>query len=796
MSNGPIGRVAATQAQQGGTYSDAINRQLDLIERQRAVNLQNRLAREEKNREFRTEQLQNIYDFDVTALPPGYAAEIKKAQDQMASWLDPNSEVRYENKQQLISDISRLNNYYLAGKNQRLTSNEAKTNYDNALIGGTSVAGAVMAGTETTRNNRQAAADAGGFGAYAVGGGPGSLSLTGIQMQEGENGQYAFDEATGERIDILDSNFADGSGFFRLDLVAAASYLSTATEGALTDERLDGTNSQAVAQIDYDVMNDAEKTRLQKEVYEEKTAGDNKAKPFEEWVKTADQAAIERLGLDEASLVNAIAASYDTGLEARPTPPGASAFDFNRSISDGQVSMPQLSEPIKIKSATGSVSEGGFAGTVEGAQFQKGLDLDELQKDPVNGAPLIPLEVTYVSGDGAIERKVIDPTANRAEYDFFMEAIGKRGKEELLAYSGYEADPATVINVGGGSGGEASRQAGEDLGAMVGGMSTPEGQASIRADLEVERARLDDEIEDAERAYILAQSLNNPMDQAEKMQILSDLIDQRDQINADLEAMGGVTNTDAGPAQGDPATTETERDLSGLAEITPIAQAASDSVAASEGYSPGLQINVPDTTNSGVTIAGLDFGDTAGDPTEKLKIMKQYLSEADYNALEQLVGLTGTEADTKLKELQAQGLLLEDGLGLNEEDIKNIPAIYISAVELPLIYETIPEEEFKKLPQEVMDIVINVQFNHHGPATLEKVRDAISENTKEAWMEVANMYYNPDTGATYFGSKEQTEMKLKRNREKIPGKSIAPGNVSRVKEARENLLSWIESTFE
>ena len=445
MSNGPIGRVAATQAQQGGTYSDAINRQLDLIERQRAVNLQNRLAREEKNREFRTEQLQNIYDFDVTALPPGYAAEIKKAQDQMASWLDPNSEVRYENKQQLISDISRLNNYYLAGKNQRLTSNEARTNYDNALIGGTSVAGAVMVGDETTRNNRQAAADAGGFGAYAVGGAPGSLSITGIQMQEGENGQYAFDEATGERIDILDSNFADGSGFFRLDLVAAAPYLSTATEGALTDERLDGTNSLAVAQIDYDVMNDAQKTRLQKEVYEEKTAGDNNAKPFEEWVKTADQAAIERLGLDEASLVKAMADSYDTGLEARPTPPGASAFDFNRSID----TLPQLSKPIKIRSTTGSVSEGGFAGTVEGAQFQEGLDLDELQKDPVTGAPLIPIEVAYVSGDGTIEKKVIDPTSNRAEYDFFMEAIGRRGREELLAFSGYAADAATVINVDG-----------------------------------------------------------------------------------------------------------------------------------------------------------------------------------------------------------------------------------------------------------------------------------------------------------------------------------------------------------
>ena len=122
---------------------------------------------------------------------------------------------------------------------------------------------------------------------------------------------------------------------------------------------------------------------------------------------------------------------------------------------------------------------------------------------------MIPIEVAYVSGDGSIERKVIDPTANRAEYDFFMEAIGRRGREELLAFSDtgrctdhYKCWGGTA-NAENGSGGEASRQAGEDLGAMVGEMSTPEGQASNRADLEVERARLDDEIEDAERAYIL-----------------------------------------------------------------------------------------------------------------------------------------------------------------------------------------------------------------------------------------------------------------------------------------------------
>ena len=64
MANGPIGRVAATQAQQGGTYSDAINQQVDLIQKQRALNLQNRLAQEKENRKFRDQQRQNIYDFE------------------------------------------------------------------------------------------------------------------------------------------------------------------------------------------------------------------------------------------------------------------------------------------------------------------------------------------------------------------------------------------------------------------------------------------------------------------------------------------------------------------------------------------------------------------------------------------------------------------------------------------------------------------------------------------------------------------------------------------------------------
>ena len=585
MANGPIGRVAPTQAQQGGTYSDAINRQVDLIQRQRAVNLQNRLAQDQKNREFRTEQLQNIYDFDVTALPPGYAAEIKEAQDKMASWLDPNSEVRYENKEQLIADISRLNNYYLAGKNQRLTSNEARTDYDNALIGGTSVAGAVMAGTETTRNNRQAAADAGGFGAYSVDGAPGSLSITGIQMQEGENGQYAFDEATGERIDILDSNFSDGSGFFRLDLVAAAPYLSTATEGALTDERLDGTNSLAIAQIDYDVLNDAQKTRLQKEVYEQKTAGQKDAKPFEEWVKTADQAAIERLGLDEASLVKAMADSYDTGLEARPGTAGADAFDFNKSI----INMPQLSKPVKLRS-----EDEELAGTIEGAQFQQGLDLDTLQEAP-NGAPLIPVEVAYVQSNGTIVKKILDPATNPVEYDAFMEAIGRRGKEQLLQYSGYYQTPeGPQVDVGEDPQPSGPRDMGVDETAEVRENLediedlTIAGSAdgSPGAQLESDRQMLLDDIKDAEDELKLQMSLaggnaGNLTGRMEAMERLVELQEQLGPINDALEELGierieyepidasgagaGGADPDSSTAQADPVATDT-----GSAESRPL----------------------------------------------------------------------------------------------------------------------------------------------------------------------------------------------------------------------------------
>ena len=219
MANGPIGRVAATQAQQGGTYSDAINQQVDLIQKQRALNLQNRLAQEKENRKFRDQQRQNIYDFDVTGLAPEYAEQIKKAQDQMSEWLQPGSEVRYENQEQLTKDIANLNNMYLWGKRFSTTARAAEAQFEDTLVNGSSIPGTKAVEGEDALMNRRDAFNTGGFKSMEVTGGPGGISIIGIPIQESPEGggAFMFDEES-DKVDIL-SQEADGSFVFRTPLV-------------------------------------------------------------------------------------------------------------------------------------------------------------------------------------------------------------------------------------------------------------------------------------------------------------------------------------------------------------------------------------------------------------------------------------------------------------------------------------------------------------------------------------------------------------------------------------------------
>jgi len=160
-----------------------------------------------------------------------------------------------------------------------------------------------------------------------------------------------------------------------------------------------------------------------------------------------------------------------------------------------------------------------------------------------------------------------------------------------------------------------------------------------------------------------------------------------------------------------------------------------------EGYSEGLQINVPDTTGSGVTIAGLDIGDVAEGADGKLSILKDYLSPEDYKLVETLKGLKGEKAQQALAKLQDEGKLLKDGLGLTQEDLNEITARQADK-EIKDVYKFIPKDKFAQLPLAVQKGVAGVEFNVHGPNSMRSVGKAIESGKTEDWQAAANNYMN------------------------------------------------------
>ena len=111
MANGLPSQVPSLPQSGGGkTYSQMVNEQLGLIQRQRAANFEQRLAQEQKNREFKTEQLQNIYDFDVSGLASGDVELLGRLQEELANSLDPDSENSYSSSRELVADIAFINN--------------------------------------------------------------------------------------------------------------------------------------------------------------------------------------------------------------------------------------------------------------------------------------------------------------------------------------------------------------------------------------------------------------------------------------------------------------------------------------------------------------------------------------------------------------------------------------------------------------------------------------------------------------------------------------------------------------
>lgn len=188
MANGPSSQVPSLP-QRGGrkTYSQMVNEQLGLIQRQRAANFEQRIAQEQKNREFRTEQLQNIYDFDVSGLASGDAKLLKELQTELANSLDPNSENSYSSSRELVSDIAFINNVYGEMKRWGQTGAAGRQSYQQSILNPDREDGTVFTGNEELLDKRNATWEQGAFASAEILGEAGNRQIIGNVLDQDGN---------------------------------------------------------------------------------------------------------------------------------------------------------------------------------------------------------------------------------------------------------------------------------------------------------------------------------------------------------------------------------------------------------------------------------------------------------------------------------------------------------------------------------------------------------------------------------------------------------------------------------
>ena len=205
MSNGPTTRTVAAIPTGGKSYSEMLSDQLDLINRQRQFNLRSRLRQEESNRKFRTQQLENIYDFDVSGLAIGHADILGALQSKLSDSLNPDSEDAYTDAQQLTSDIAYINNVYNVMNRWSKFGKEGREGYTNLLTGETGLGDEfIFDGTEESLRQLNDNWDRGAFQWDGViGGSAGNRSILGFSV--GRDGTVGDDKV----------NFFDNIAFGR-----------------------------------------------------------------------------------------------------------------------------------------------------------------------------------------------------------------------------------------------------------------------------------------------------------------------------------------------------------------------------------------------------------------------------------------------------------------------------------------------------------------------------------------------------------------------------------------------------
>ena len=219
-----------------------------------------------------------------------------------------------------------------------------------------------------------------------------------------------------------------------------------------------------------------------------------------------------------------------------------------------------------------------------------------------------------------------------------------------------------------------------------------------------------------------------------------------------------------------------------------LAQTATEAIFDEEGYSAsGTLVNVPSSTNSGVTIGGLDLGNKAGDIDRKLEILSAYIPEPQIEALRGISGLTGTEASNALANAINEGRIKPDSWGLTDDSFRDMQARYLDERIIPEVVEkvskfspTVDQEDLEQLPPQVIQAITSMEFVTPGvgreTSALTAVGKAIESGRREDWLAAARTY------DLYYGSLQMQQDSLDAGR-------ILPGNVKRAQRAAELIRS-------
>lgn len=492
MANGQLpGSVAPTSIGQGKSYSEMVADQLGLIQRQRAVNLQQRLAQDEKNREFRTEQLQNVYDFDVSGLASGDAALLGQLQKQLASSLNPDSETAYSNSQELVADISFINNVYNEMKRWGETGTQGRQSYQQGVLQPDRGDGTVFVGDENTLKSRNDVWEQGAFANAQILGNAGQRQIVGDMLDQDGNVMQ-------EGVDFFQNPWRNQPDQFWRQEIAEAAFMDVA--GTYADNtNLDLTNVDQKAANDWD---------------------NNPVKIQEKYRR--DKARRNGLSMDDITNDNTTFQDGYTDEDLR-----------SEYIDEARRGVSELRKQVQVP--------GAFVGTVFDTQFGvRAIGLREAM--PVNTSA-IRGDVTHVGFSG--DEMVVVYDDPEGEQNQIKVSENSDVWASILNQAGGLAALKDMIGAENVEGGEAEGEVGEKPKVdetLEGRQKALEEEVSS---LEASKIELERRLEDAQDALSLAQNTRSgsQVQQAQINAALSEvktLSEQLDQVNADIQRKAQV----------------------------------------------------------------------------------------------------------------------------------------------------------------------------------------------------------------------------------------------------------------